>query len=167
MCSSKGSPAIFWSPWASDLYLSPFHQKKQGCTYTARRVTIWQLHIYLKMVFSSRNKNPSFAEISRKFSAVRWFNKTEDCIFSCSLILRSNVQSFIISPYFNLAISPTLTILFLFIYPFWKYTPSACIWDFFRAYLVHCKSIALIFTETNGIQTLHSWHELLTQSWMH
>ena len=40
-----------------------------------------------------------FAEISRKFSAVRWFDKTEDCIFPCSFILRSNVQSFNLTIY--------------------------------------------------------------------
>ena len=45
-----------------------------------------------------------FAEISRKFSAVCWFNKTEDCIFPRSFILRFNVQSFNILPAFNLAI---------------------------------------------------------------
>ena len=32
--------------------------------------------------------------------------------------------------------------------------PLACIWDFLRAYLVHYKSIVLIFTETNAIQCL-------------
>ena len=81
-----------------------------------------------------------FAEISRKFSAVRWFNKTEDCIFSRSFILRSNVQSFNILPSFNLTIylavfsqsiaihnlfqpSIPFTESFLFIYPFRKYTP--------------------------------------------
>ena len=40
-----------------------------------------------------------FVEISRKFSAVRWFDKTEDCIFPCSFILRSNVQSFNLTIY--------------------------------------------------------------------
>ena len=86
-----------------------------------------------------------FAEISRKFSAVRWFDKTEDCIFPRSFILRSNVQSFNILPSFNLTIylavfsqsiaihnlfkpsSLTFTELFLFIYSFRKYTPIACI----------------------------------------
>ena len=90
---------------------------------------------------SIRLEGPRFAEISRKFSAVRWFDKTEDCIFPRSFILRSNVQSFNILPSFNLTIylavfsqsiaihnlfkpsSPTFTESFLFIYPFRKYTP--------------------------------------------
>ena len=90
-------------------------------------------------------------------NAVRWFNKTEDCFFPRSFILRSNVQSFKILPSFNLAISLaissqsiTFTILFLFIYPFRKYTPLASI----GAYLVHHKSIVLIFIETNAIKYL-------------
>ena len=37
-----------------------------------------------------------FAEISKKISAVRWFNKTEDCIFP---------RSFIHDPLYNLSIS--------------------------------------------------------------
>ena len=37
----------------------------------------------------------SFAEISTKISAVRWFNKTEDCIFP---------RSFIYGPMYNLSI---------------------------------------------------------------
>ena len=87
----------------------------------------------------------SLAEISRKFSAVRWFDKTEDCIFPRSFILRSNVQSFNLLPSFNLTIylavfsqsiaihnlfklsSPAFTELFLFIYSFRKYTSIACI----------------------------------------
>ena len=54
--------------------------------------------------YSHANKSLGFAEISRKFSAVRWFNETEDCIFPRSFILRSNVQSFNILPSFNLTI---------------------------------------------------------------
>ena len=44
--------------------------------------------------------------------------------------------------------------------------PFACIWDFLTAYLVHYKSIVLIFLETNAIKYLshpHSWHEILTR----
>ena len=98
-----------------------------------------------------------FAEISRKFSVVCLFNKTEDCIFPRSFILRSNVQSFNISPSFNLAISQPnlhlqnrsyLSTLFGSTHPF------TCIWVFLRAYRVHYKSIVLIFTETNAIKYL-------------
>ena len=109
----------------------------------------------------------SFAEISRKFSAVRWFNKTEDCIFPRSFILRSNVPSFNILPSFNLAVfsqsiaihnlfktTITFTELFLFIYPFRKYTPH-CVYLRFPQSLsctlqVHCT----YFTETNAIKCL-------------
>jgi len=137
-----------------------FSQKKQGYTNTARRVTIWQLHICLRMVFSSWNKNPSFAEISRKFSAVRWFNKTEDCIFPCSFILRSNVQSFIISPSFNLAISPTLPILFLFIYPFWSTHPLH-VSEISSELILYTTSPLYLFSprlmQFNVCHTLHSW----------
>ena len=113
-----------------------------------------------------------FAEISRKFSAVRWFNKTEDCIFPRSFILRSNVQSFNILPSFNLAIylavfSQSIAIHNLFKHHllhlqncfylstlFGSTHPIACIGDFLRAYFVHYKSIVLIFTETNAIKCL-------------
>ena len=102
-----------------------------------------------------------FAEISRKFSAVCWFNITEDCILPRSFILRFKVQSFNILPSFNLAIVSQsihhllhlqncsyLSTLFASTHPF------ACIWDFLRAYRVHYKSIVLIFTETNAIKYL-------------
>ena len=106
----------------------------------------------------------NFAEISRKFSTVCWFNKSEDCIFPSSFILRFNVQSFNLLPSFNLAIvsqsihnlsrspftiflvvlsqSITFTELFLFIYPFRKYTPL-CVYLRFPQSLsctlqVHC-----------------------------
>ena len=42
-----------------------------------------------------------FAEISKKISAVRWFNKTEDCIFP---------RSFIYDPLYNLSIFHNLSI---------------------------------------------------------
>ena len=99
----------------------------------------------------------SFGEISRKFSAVRWFKKPEDCIFPRSFILRSNLQSFNISPSFNLAISQSNLHLQNCSYlstPFGSTHPFACIWDFLRAYLVHYMSIVLIFTETNAIKYL-------------
>ena len=98
-----------------------------------------------------------FAEISRKFSVVRWFNKTEDCIFPSSFILRSNVQSFNILPSFNLAVSlhlqycsylSTLSSLSGSTHPFCVYL------RFPAAYLVHYKPIVLIFSETNAIKRL-------------
>ena len=59
-------------------------------------------HIRTSVITCPREMH--FAEISRKFSAICWFNKTEDCIFPRSFILRFNVQSFNILPSFNLAI---------------------------------------------------------------
>ena len=121
--------------------------------------------ILASFFFSSRFLHGQlFAEISRKFSAVCWFSKTEDCIFPRSFILRFNVKSFNILPSFNLAIvsqsihnlsrspftiflvvlsqSITFTELLLFIYPFRKYTPL-CVYLRFPQSLsctlqVHC-----------------------------
>ena len=47
-----------------------------------------------------------FAEISRKFSAVRWFDKTEDCIFPRSSILRSNYN---LSIFYHLSILQSIS----------------------------------------------------------
>jgi len=109
-----------------------------------------------------------FAEISRNFSAVRWLNKTEDCIFPRSFILRSNVQSFNISPSFNLAISSTFTVLFLFVYPFRKYTPLLCRSEISSGLILYNSSPLYLFSQRlmqlNVCHTLYSWQELLTHS---
>ena len=111
-----------------------------------------------------------FAEISRKFSAVRWFDKTEDCIFPRSFILRSNVQSFNILPSFNLTIylavfsqsiaihnlfkpsSITFTESFLFMYPFRKYTPHCVYLRLMQLNVCHILTrIIKVFTHVPAI----------------
>ena len=99
----------------------------------------------------SVSQGPRFAEISRKISAVRWFNKTEDCIFP---------RSFIYGPMYNLSIFQSRSLLYTYsIVPIYLlfpevHTPFAYIRDFPRAYLAHYKSIVLILTETNAIKCL-------------
>ena len=104
-------------------------------------------------IFSFSLAAMSFAEISRKFSAVRWFDKTEDCIFPRFFILRSNVQSFNILPSFNLTIYLAV------------FSQSIAIHNLFKPifYIYRIVSIYLLFSgvhtrlrvsETNAIKCL-------------
>ena len=93
-----------------------------------------------------------FAEISTKFSAVRWFDKTEDCIFPRSFILRSNVQSFNILPSFNLAIYLAV------------FSQSIAFHNLFKRPLLHlqnCFYLSTLFGSTHPLRVSEISSELI------
>ena len=117
-------------------------------------------------------KEVTFAEISRKFSAVRWLNKTEDCIFPRSFILRSNMYN--LSIFHHLSISQSLSQSFYTyrivpIYlPFPEVHAPLRVSEISSELILHHKSIVLIFTETNAIKCLsHAAFMARTNAFIH
>ena len=133
-----------------------------GNNYSSSPVGLWVNNPWgQRLLRKSQGNSPRFAGSSKLRTVSFHVPLFYDPMYNLSIfyhlpILQSISQSFHNLLLFTISSNHLLHLQNCFYLPtlFGSTHPIACVWDFLRAYLVHYKSIVLIFTETNAIKCL-------------